>query len=141
MQQWYQCDSNSGKDKGFRIGSCIETNCSSCATCVKAVSSYVMSQQEVSSRTEVAANFLKQYSNISAGLKGLAFTRANADTVAAAINSSHAGNIGRKAGGLCMQMQCECDASGQLHLCLLTAFMLTSLCHNMFSEHGTSCGS
>jgi hypothetical protein len=92
------------------MGKCIKADCPTCAACVSAVSSFVQSQQQVTKASDVRANFNAQSSQIAAGLTTDMKTTFNADNVqktADAIAASPAGNLGKKAGSLCMKMQCE----------------------------------
>jgi hypothetical protein len=92
------------------MGKCITADCNTCATCVSAVSSFVQSQQQVTKAGDVQANFNAQSSQIAAGLTTdmkSTFDANNIKSTADAIAASPAGNLGKKAGSLCMQMQCE----------------------------------
>lgn len=89
------------------MGRCIQATCANCATCVSAVSTFVQSQQKVTAAADVKANFIAQASQIAAGLTDSMQAAFSADIIANAIGASPAGNLGKKAGSLCMQMQCE----------------------------------
>jgi hypothetical protein len=71
------------------------------------VSSFVQSVQQVADAGTVASAFLQQSDGIKAALGDLGQSLTDVSSIRDAIASSNAGNLGRRAGSLCTQMQCK----------------------------------
>lgn len=106
-KSWCQCNSATGVETCAFMGTCTkDATCTNCATCVAAVSSFVRSQQKQKDAAAVAAAWTAQQSSIAAAL-GSSLKVADAAAVATAIANSYQGNLGKRAGSLCTQMQCR----------------------------------
>lgn len=89
------------------MGKCAAAaNCTNCASCVAAVASFVNSQKDAVGSAAVAAAWDAQFSSIKSALGALGDTLDPA-AVKTAISNSRDGNLGKRAGSLCTQMQCK----------------------------------
>jgi hypothetical protein len=105
-QFYCKCAAN-GTEFCTRLGKCkASATCANCAKCVVAVGAFVRGQQLLTTAGAVADNWKAQGAAIVAAID---VTGADVDVAAVeeAIRLSPGGNIGKRAGSLCAQMQCE----------------------------------
>lgn len=110
-KQWCQCSIN-GTDNCSPIGRCVQATCTNCALCVAAVGPFVKSQQSLMDAKAVAANWAAQADQLVNVINGITVTADWKAGVSAAIAASPYGNIGKRAGALCSQMECESGVGG-----------------------------
>lgn len=89
------CTCDSGVDTCVDHGQCIQTQCGKCSTCVAAVYPFVASNQQVASAATLAGSWVT-FCN-----KTLNRDTTTCANVASKVNTSYAGNAGRRAGALC----------------------------------------
>jgi hypothetical protein len=107
-RQWRQCNSSDGSEAVRQMGRCsAAATCANCATCVRAVGDFVETQQHILDAATVAANFGAAAPSILVGLGDLKASVTDLAGIQAAIRLSNSGNMGKRAGALCAQMQCE----------------------------------
>jgi hypothetical protein len=109
---WCQCASTNGSETCTRMGKCVQqATCGNCAACVAAVGSFVKTQQQYTgslAADTVAANWNRDGKAIVDSLNVVGVD--SLELVAAAVNAikaSHEGMLGKRAGGLCAQLQCK----------------------------------
>lgn len=107
-QQWCQCFSNNGTDACTYIGKCVAAaTCTNCAKCVAAVLPFVRSQQGVMDPAAVASAWTARSAVIIAAVGAGDVDAAVVSAATAAISASPNGNLGKRAGALCNQLQCK----------------------------------
>lgn len=110
-----QCASSNGSEVCIRMGRCVQqATCNNCKACVAAVGAFVRAQQQVagsSAVSTVAANWNRDGKAIVDSLNIANVVSSNlVDAAAKAILDSPDGMLGKRAGGLCAQLQCKCLA-------------------------------
>lgn len=96
---------STGTEVCTRLGQCkASATCVNCAKCVAGVGAFVRAQQLLTTADAVADNWKAQGQAIATAIDA---GDVDVATVEVAIRSSPGGNIGKRAGSLCAQMQCE----------------------------------
>ena len=101
----FWCNCTGGEETCYPLGACLASaTCPNCAACVAAVGSFVKGQQSLATAAEAAANWDARSSSI---VDSLQLGTVDTAAVKAVILASPNGNVGKRAGSLRAQMQCE----------------------------------
>lgn len=116
------CTCSNGLDTCTNLGSCVKTPCKTCKDCVTSLQPFVTHEYSNPDQVSVSNAFLNF-------CVGSSRDSALCAKVATAVNTSQYGNLGKRAAGLCAQLN-ECTAETNTPSCqvtVVTAVSQTSL--------------